>query len=542
MLLNLKKQVSYFINHRFYMVSLIFAAIAGYGYEIIHSSMGIDDVCIEIYFEDGLGVAIGRWPFYLINKIFHITDFSPFILELAAVFFMMCAAILWSAVIRSILPKELPIICYIVFSAMFLDYSLIAEVFVYYLQNGIGMIYCLTAISLFVFYYIQTGILNWKQKIPYEVFMGLMMCVAVSFYESAANLFLFGVLLIMLADAVAEKRMHVDNFSGCFQCAFLTVRVLLYAILGRTVMTRVCMALFDIEPYNYRSFSSVLWIFEYPGRLLTLLLKIIRDYVVVGIEYYPIRLFVIASAIFIPAVIIYAVKKKSGYLLAIGAAAYISLFALSIAQGEVVAYRANQTLSVFVAAVLLAVCYWIMKVRYVWLKGIGLVLVSSLVYNSAFDLNQWFAFEYKRNQLEIEEVHHIAYDLRSGYDIANKPVVFVGEYILDEAIQKEYSIDASSAAYGMIKQLNTWMETDTPALYPYTQVLSYSFLNWAITSFSDYEGYNREIIRLFEKEGLSLIWGGSELYEKGIKRIEDQNRYPVDGYIREYDDFILVRF
>ena len=66
------------------MVSLIIAAVAGYGYEITHSSLGIDDVCIGLYFDDGLGVSIGRWPFYVINKLFHVTEFEPFIMEFAA--------------------------------------------------------------------------------------------------------------------------------------------------------------------------------------------------------------------------------------------------------------------------------------------------------------------------------------------------------------------------------------------------------------------------------------------------------------------------
>ena len=81
------------------MASLIIAAIAGYGYEITHSSLGIDDVCIGLYFDDGLGVSIGRWPFYVINKIFHVTEFEPFILEFIAVLIFMFAANVWSAVL-----------------------------------------------------------------------------------------------------------------------------------------------------------------------------------------------------------------------------------------------------------------------------------------------------------------------------------------------------------------------------------------------------------------------------------------------------------
>ena len=95
--------IEYFLRNKIYMVSLIIAAVAGYGYEITHSSLGIDDVCIGLYFDDGLGVSIGRWSFYVINKLFHVTGFEPFIMEFAAVLILMFAAIVWSAVLRYIL-------------------------------------------------------------------------------------------------------------------------------------------------------------------------------------------------------------------------------------------------------------------------------------------------------------------------------------------------------------------------------------------------------------------------------------------------------
>ena len=45
MIYELRKQIDYFLRNKIYMVSLIIAAVAGYGYEITHSSLGIDDVC-----------------------------------------------------------------------------------------------------------------------------------------------------------------------------------------------------------------------------------------------------------------------------------------------------------------------------------------------------------------------------------------------------------------------------------------------------------------------------------------------------------------
>ena len=49
MIYELRKQIEYFLRNKIYMVSLIIAAVAGYGYEITHSSLGIDDVCIGLY-------------------------------------------------------------------------------------------------------------------------------------------------------------------------------------------------------------------------------------------------------------------------------------------------------------------------------------------------------------------------------------------------------------------------------------------------------------------------------------------------------------
>lgn len=298
MIYELRKQIEYFLRNKIYMVSLIIAAVAGYGYEITHSSLGIDDVCIGLYFDDGLGVSIGRWSFYVINKLFHVTGFEPFIMEFAAVLILMFAAIVWSAVLRYILGDKLPIACYAVFSAMFLDYSLIAEVFIYYLQNGVPIIYTLVGMAVFDLYYLYTHDLEQKQRILHKLGMSLLVSVAVGFYEAAANVFLTGALLIMIVDCFGTNHMQIRKFKQFFMSLFLVGRVLVYAIVERSLITKVCMAIFGIEPYSYRSAGSMLRILKYPGRILTIIRQILRDYVFVGLAYYPIGLFV-ATSIFV---------------------------------------------------------------------------------------------------------------------------------------------------------------------------------------------------------------------------------------------------
>ena len=525
------------------MVSLIIAAVAGYGYEITHSSLGIDDVCIGLYFDDGLGVSIGRWPFYVINKLFHVTEFEPFIMEFAAVLILMFAAIVWTAVLRYILGDKLPIACYAVFSAMFLDYSLIAEVFIYYLQNGVPIIYTFVGMAVFDFYYLYTHDLEQKQRILHKLGMSLLVSVSVGFYEAAANVFLTGVLLIMIVDCFGANHMQIRKFKQFFMSLFLVGRILVYAIVERSLITKICMAIFGIEAYSYRSAGSMLRILKYPGRILTIIRQILRDYVFVGLAYYPIGLFVAASILFIVIIIAVSIYKKNLYILLLGIVCYGSIFVLSLPQGDALPYRSNLMIALLVAMVLFYLTYMIMKCRYRLINAVGMVLVISVVYNSAFDLNHWFAFEYEKNQSELAVVNQVAYDLqKGGHNIAEKPVVFIGSYELNPAILEKCSMGSDTPGYSVIKDLNDWMEEETGDRYVYVQTLSWSLIDWAIPGFYIYEGYNREMIRLFEERGYQLIWGGTELYEKALAHESELNEYPMDGYIQEYDDYIVVRF
>lgn len=525
------------------MASLIIAAIAGYGYEITHSSLGVDDVCIGLYFDDGLGVAIGRWPFYVINKLFHVTEFQPFILEFAAVLILMSAAVIWSSLLRYIIGEKLPIACYAIFSAMFMDYSLIAEVFIFYLQNGVAIIYTIAGIAAFDFYYLCAHDLERRQRILHKFVMSLILSVAVGFYEAAANVFLTGMIFIMIVDCMGSNRMQIRNFRKFFLTLFLVGRILVYAIIERSIISKICMAVFGIEPYGYRSTSSMLRIIKYPGRILTIIRQILRDYVFVGLAYYPIGLFVAASIVFVIIVLAATIWKKNIYILLLGIIGYGSLFILSLLQGDAIPYRANLMIALLVAIVLFGLSILVLRCRYRWVNVTGMILLISVIYNSAFDLNHWFVFDYEKNQGEMKVIDQVAYDLKKGgYDIENKPVAFVGKYELDPAILEQCSMGADTAGYSAIKDLNDWMAEETGERYVYVQTLSSSVIDWAIPGFYNYEGHNKELIQLFEERGYRLIWGGRELYEKAMEHESELNEYPMDGYIQEYDDYIVVKF
>jgi len=561
LLTKLSEHIKYFIKNKWYMLSLVVSAIAGYGYQLGHGTCGIDDIVIDMYFEDGLGVAIGRWPFYYINKVINIAEYTPFITDFIAVLLLMLAAVIWCALFREIMKDELPVLCYSIFSAMFLVYSLIAEVFIYYLHNGIAIIYCLTGISLFGFYYLWTNKISAKRKLVITLTTILMMCVSISFYESAANLYLFGALLVIFVDCIQEKRMDVEKWKKAIASLGYVALILVAAIVGRTIVTRFTMEAFSIKEYFFRSVSSIEWLTSGNLRsiyvnLVMLIKALVKEYFAVGVVYYPILLFALATVFFIVFVIYKAITGKNIWVFLYGLATYASLYVLALIQCDTLKYRSCQMFSVFVGFIMMIMTYIVMKQKG-WIKTVGIIFIAGMVVYSAIDLNGWFIYDYEKNQIELQIVQKIGQDLQSGeYDIENKPVVFVGDFFLDEEILDKSYIEEGEWGWPVVKWANEWMEMVSDS-YCFTQILDLSLIEWGIEGLAEYGGYNRPLQSLFEYCGYSFIWAESELYEEIMPVYYDyygpgyeymktesygaQEQYPYDGYIEETEEYIVVR-
>lgn len=541
MIKDLREQITYFVTHKLYMFFLTLAAVLGYGYALTHSTLGVDDAALEVYFGQGLGLAIGRWPFYVLNKFIRVGEYAPWILDFFAVLIMMFAAILWCALFRYIVKRELPIACYIVFGMMFLDYSLIAEIFTFTLQNGVPAIYCLIALSLYMFYHLKTNICDKREMLNYSFVMSLMISIAVGFYESAASLFLTGVLLVICADALTENKLDTLKFKNLVKTCFFAGIVMVAALVERSIINKVCMLVFRVEPYGYRSVADSLWILENPGKLFNILLETIRDYVAVASRYYPIKLFLIVTIIYLVCVLYHVWKKKTWVVAVTGIMLYASLFLLSFFLGESVPYRAAQTMSVFVASILMLVSVWLMERQRV-VRIVGMLLIGTMIYNSAFDLNQWFVFDYEKNQKELHAIDDIMADLKSmGYVAYSKPLIFIGEYQFDDWTIDCYSIQDGHDGYWTVRRINDYLGVVPYYRYPFVDTLDNSVLTWAVEGLHEYSGYNSMMHWLFRQHGYEISVGTDEDYEWAKQYLEELPDYPAEGYIRELEDCIIIK-
>ena len=61
------EEFQYFFQQKIYVIILCLTAICGYGFEMTHPSIGIDDTAVSLYLEDGLEVVMGRWFIYCVS-------------------------------------------------------------------------------------------------------------------------------------------------------------------------------------------------------------------------------------------------------------------------------------------------------------------------------------------------------------------------------------------------------------------------------------------------------------------------------------------
>lgn len=226
MLKELKEQSYYFLKNAWFVFMLLVSAVGGYGYVLTHGTCGIDDISIDLYFEMGIGVAIGRWPYYLINKVLPVAEYTPFIGDFITVILLMLAAVAWCVLLRMLIPQKISIWAYIAFAVLFMDYSMNADIFVFYLQNGLGWVHLFSVLSLIAFLYIYKNQVKMGSQILIRIGIIVMLTLAISFYESAANIFLTGIMLVMLINLCVEKEKACFRGKGFITAIFFAGRYL----------------------------------------------------------------------------------------------------------------------------------------------------------------------------------------------------------------------------------------------------------------------------------------------------------------------------
>ena len=548
------QEVSDILKQKVYMVSVILTAVLSYGFAICHPMIGIDDSAIGRYYTEGVGAVLGRWGFYLLNKICPVVDYTPFITDFIGVLFLILGSALWCVVWKRATKRALSTLATTVFSCVMISSPIMSEVFIYYLHNGVGIAYCLSALLMLVF--MDAFEAEGCKKRAWKLLGALgILCLCNSFVETFTIVFLMAIVMVWVLQTVSGVK------KLCFKdvCAQSLVAggMLVVSVLARSIFMKLFTWMFSLQDavdvVQSRSVLKALdWFKTSDGfaEFVMTIKKYIAMYYVNAIAYVPIRIYVLAVGLFFVYAIYRLVAKKQ-VLPVIGAVALQVLpLILVIIEGHATFYRTSQFVPLYIAFVAVVLTFALEEIaaKATWGKkliAVWCILIGILVYNQAFEMTQWFYVDYMKYEDAKATMSLMARDIERECDV-EKPVVFVGNYTIpSELVQKMY-VPYDSKAYESIASILDIMDPNLktcfamPDGYSLSSEAVYSVFTWGNHAF---EGWDKETHDFFAIHGHKFERIADPVKVQEIQaEYQELPGYPKEGSIVETDDYIVVHF
>lgn len=555
--------------NKIYFLLLSLTALCGYGFQIIHPVMGIDDTPYSYYFEEGLAAVAGRWVLFVLNKLFHIADFAPFITEFAAVLILMLAVTVWGTLFYSILGERISKWGYWLFSCIFLSCPLIAEVFTYYLHNGIAIGYLFCGVSLCLFRNGRDAASRRQRASAIGCFSASVatMVVAIGCYESLMIVWLAGLFMLLLAERFAGSRRNVP------MSILYAVCVAFAAILLRSIIIKLVIALFGLGELSeaavlrLRSVTEMLgWMLE-PGAKSEFFMVVKRLFVMYGVfayAYYPIAVFVASSLIICLFCLWRCIRQRDGWIPLLTLGLFVSAFLLAVVEGTATLYRSAQFLPLVCAFGMLIAAYAAtgflsgLEKRFLQTarlqrwgghavrlgRALFALAAASVLWNQCTDLNAWFYVDYNKYQYTKDYMCRVGAALQKDFDLS-KPVIFTGQWENPKSIVKRAYVDIGSDTYYKMKRITDFVDEHLLEKFYRThgvwiaQTPSLSVVSWGKYAF----GSDEELVFFMAQLGYEIRpLLDDSCYEDAEAYAVTMPSFPKEGSIEDVGSYIIVHF
>ena len=485
-----------------YWVSVLFFSISTYGYSIFSRTIGIDDLASDIYIGSGhVMIAAGRWGMVLWNKLAAIPRLSPASDRMLATLFLMVAGILLSGLFYHIhheLKNGAFVYKYTVLSCCLITYPILGEIWEYsganYMSTGGMLISILTC-----FYLLTRRTVGIKEILA----AGVMMTLPMSSYEAGVLFYITLVcgLLFYQFCVQGEK----NRTSQYWKNTIIYAAPLVIALFLRWGIGNLLRMILGVEKVHNGA-TSITW---GNAPFLDVLRKVIIDtvlnYVVNGIVYLPITVFLLAELFLIGYSVFLTIKKRSGMVLAGGLLLGLSVFIMPLIQGAFLQYRTAIPLSVLVSFSAFLLMESLAEQGSVIKKVLVSGLALYLIWVQSAYLNSELALNNQRSENEMRTMSIIAQKILSTD--TNKPVVFIGEYDMGDYIRqakKDYSDTLQGKLYE--KAIDAFKNRFGDYYYTFfhltefpdsnvNSVINYSIsVNGMMTRYLSYLGYDIQIV------------------------------------------------
>ena len=540
-----KTDLFHFLQNKCYMAALMLTLLLSYGYSIATVSVGIDTLEGDRYVgSGGVMLSTGRFGMNFWAGLLGYGTADPSYqpgIDLLAAILLGAAAVHFCMLLHKVSNGQISMFGYGVFSCIFISYPLINEIWEY---SGANVCVCggylLDAIALNLLWdsWHQSGV----QKLLRFTAASVCMLIVCSSYESLAVVYVlavFAMLSLQEYESKEKTRFLALVKEGLWYAAALIVGVCLRVFL-QMLINMVLPA--QASANGATAIAWVFYPFEYLAKLL--IKNLIIQYWLRGCFYLPIRELTIAVVIFVPMIVIVAMRCRKKYLLFTGAGMLLSLVLLSLLQGVYSAYRTCQTFALFFALVVLAVYEILCKLfhkRNLIVAAVQLGLAVLCVHQAMY-LNHMLALNYERSNEEAAVVRSIGTELEQSYDIS-KPVVLVGQYTLAGNITRYTTANPNqSVIYKQFREHKPDWETGD--IVKYVDTNCNSVLTWAAVAFGELDGvYGSAAENLFQYYGFNFTMQHSEILHKQAQAYAEEHAlpgYPQAGSIVDRGAYLLV--
>lgn len=544
----LKTDISYFLTNKIYCILVGLSALGAYGFRITHPAIGIDDTAIPLYFEDGIAPAMGRWFLFLLNKFISLSNFQPWLAELAAVLILIISVTLWCVLFRKILNDRVSIWGYAFFAGIFMTCPLISEVFVYYLHNGLCIAYGVTALSLICVLEAMRKNNNNAKRALYIVKAIIGMVISIGCYESFILVYAIGMIMMycLLRVCAKEKgnalQYEIITWKWIVALAFTGIT----AVILRSLVLNIMQFIFGYHiPENYSvNFRSV---FEAWGLGLSEKFMVIKKF---WVMYYLNAFVYLSITVLVFAIIfllIYSLIYIKDVTILLGILTIIAIpVVMSVFEGYPTHYRTSQYVPLVSAFPVLIIFMELGKRKLKkWISAIGGIILCCLLYNQCADMNKWFYINELKYQDALNTMKWIAYELEKDYD-TTKPIIIRGPYRVPYEIAKDAYCSFDSKEYQIMSRIANLVDehllekfnAEDGNGYAFAETPINSTLRWGITAF---DGTNGQLIEFWNMHGYSFQ---TETDLGKISDAEDMRVnmtvFPKEGSILELEDYIIV--
>lgn len=502
-----------------FVTLLCLVIIAGYGILIVHPTVNWD---FSLYKGDTGLVAstfflMGRWGASLLAVV--AAKFAPGWNEVFACCLLFWATLTWCTLWQLVSRGKISITAQILFALLFVSYPLNHEIYLYPLAfPGICCGYLATGLSLIWAYEFWDN-RRWSVVVTAIFFQAF----AISVYQTFAVVYLCGVFAVLMVSYIFRTDQST-TLSANLMRTLGYIGVLIGAMALWFIIAKLPRLIFHVLafpiPKTGGAADEIAWLtqdvgfFAHVGQLVK---GLIYNFIYASLFYEALRFFLLSAFVVLVFSLIWSVRKRSWTPVYLAAGLVGANFALSLIQGIPTYYRACQSFALFVGVIWMAL--YSLLGRHVRVQQVVVVMVAFLVLFQSRDLSLWFYNNYRRFEMDKNNFQTMVNKVESkfGRDIS-KPIVVVGEVPPYRTLRNdEYPFNYLPSRYG---------PGECNGKNRFSAV-----------------GIKREFY-LFAKHvcGFVCVLPTPEQVAEAeaVLKQNQQPAWPLEGYIREYDQYIIV--